>query len=789
MKSIWKKILVLVILPFLFIYIILLAFITYQVYQTQVSSVDRQLQNQAIYSETNLKNIFRSLEYSVQIAVSELEKINPDDPYARQIGENIISSRFQYSSVINVWLAFEPNAFDARDDFYTDEYPGAPSGRYFRFFTRDGNSFRIQENIEETVLYDRENSYWYNIPRETRTIFVDLGEYELLRNFGTGYISSLTIAAPVFRNNTVIGCVGLNAVLNEETLGGSIYPQMILALFFTDGRLAYSLDMENAGISLEDFGFGDTERIRNYMERNEPVFMYNLYSGISGSNTISYFYPVQINGEHVYIYTAIPVSEVLLSFIPVLLPIGFSLLASLVIFSLIVLYLSKGIAAPLKKLSIVSEAIVDGNLDQYIGVVNSDDEMGMISASLFRMAEQFRTSKLLQERYYDRYDIIMQIHYALFRSSGISEAFNAALVTVSEYYKVYKALLIFVIKGVPKIAAVYPVVKRDEGDIEFFAHNQVAELLNKKKILVMNSEAIKTAALSFIDYNTQSLCILPMRMNETLQGYIILEGKNQEVLIHDNKTLFFMGDAIKNILNSKIGWEEDLEIVEKYPPGILSSRQGAKSMEISALENTEDFLSRAKTIQNLNVEKGILLIGGEKEQYTELLKTAIKVISEDILKMRRSYIEDISAFAIEIHGMKAVLYNIGAEALGDEARQLEFAAKSDDTDYCKENYPLLEEKLRTLSRNLTALFPLQEQSLRPGSIGTLAETLKKVHAACENFDINAINTFMNSISSFNWDSEIIQKKILEIVNDMENLEYNEMSNKLTALMEMLKDKD
>ena len=90
---------------------------------------------------------------------------------------------------------------------------------------------------------------------------------------------------------------------------------------------------------------------------------------------------------------------------------------------------------------------------------------------------------------------------------------------------------------------------------------------------------------------------------------------------------------------------------------------------------------------------------------------------------------------------------------------------------------------------MAALFPQYERNLTSGSIEILIETLKKVHSACDDFDIGAINMLMKYISSFKWDSEIIHEKIQEIVIEMENLEYGEMSAKVNVLLEMLKDKD
>jgi len=484
-------------------------------------------------------------------------------------------------------------------------------------------------------------------------------------------------------------------------------------------------------------------------------------------------------------YTSLTENAVWHSIFLILLPIGISLLVSLIIFSLFFVYLSQRIAVPLKKLSETSNAIATGNLDMRIDIIRSRDEMGMISKSLVLMADQFRTSKLLQERYQDRIDIILKIHYAIFHSDSLNKTFNSVLTAISEYFDLLKATFVFAINESFRIVAVYPAVVQDKETGEFFAHNQVVQLLKDKKHLSMNYGTLKQAHLSFVDDNAKSLCIFSLRTDNTLRGYIIMEGKKPVSLIYNDTTLLFLRDIISYIMNFRVNWESDLiKDTENFSEFVSSFKQ-----EDLIITNTDAFLEKAKGIPNLNVEKGILLIGGEKEKYTKLLQVTIKVISDAITKMRSLYSEDLPALAIEVHGMKSALYTIGAETLGDEAQQIEFAAKSDDTSYCIENYPLFEEKLRTLARNLSSLFPQQERDVYKGNTADLKEILNKAKKACENFDITLANSLLGPLADFIWDNEIIQNNMQGIFSDMENLDYDGMNGKISLLIDTLKDSD
>ncbi|MDR2662484.1 MAG: HAMP domain-containing protein [Treponema sp.] len=778
-KSLWKRILFFVIIPFIVIYIGLSAFIMHQVYQAQIIKAGQELHKLALYNSVNLKNFYEVIELSAQIAAAELEKIDPESPTARDMGAHILAARFHKPQVINAWLAFEPNVFDGRDTLHTADYPGVPSGRYIRSLTRKGSFWEESHALIDER--DLENADRYRIARDTGLVFTDLGGRQLLGNYGGGVISRMGVVSPVFRNGRVIGCVGLDVELDEYTLGERIIPPAVSAIFLPDGRLGYSTRPENVGKGLETLGFSGGNRIRGAMDRKESVYLYNEYSGISGTRSFSYFYPVQINGRFLYICTSIPQQYVWLNTIQDIKPIGISLLASLVVFTVLLFFLSRTISTPLQKLITACEALASGNLDVRIDLSRSGDELGMITKSLSRMAEQFRTSKMLQRRYQTRIDIIMALHEALFRGSSLPEAFYGGLAVTAEYFGIYKAALIFIAGESPLIRAVYPSQKSGEEKGSFFSHNLVVNLLGNKKHLTMNYGALSAMQLPFVDFKTRALCILPLRTNNTLRGYIIMEGKEPEAFIHEDTTLIFLGQTISSILSCRTAWEQETAAEgdkidtppEKPDPGILPP------------ENAALFLEKAKAIQNLNIEQGLLLIGGEKEKYTELLRVTIKVITEGILTMRSLHRQNLPGFAIEVHGMKSALYSIGAEPLGDEARQLEFAAKSDDTAYCAENYPPFEEKLRALSRNLAALFPRQERSSRTGSGQELLELLEKALEACSNFDAAEADRILASLTELKWEDQNVADTLADIENDLENLEYDGAVNRISRLLETL----
>ncbi|MDR0587214.1 MAG: HAMP domain-containing protein [Treponema sp.] len=765
------------VIPFLVIYLAFSAVLIRQAYQSKIEETRQDLYNLGNYYRLNLNSFYEAAELSVLVSAAELEAIETTDPKSRGIGENVLIRRFHNPHVINAWLVFEPDAFDGRDALHTGDYPGAPSGRYIRSFNRQGNSWEVAEDIDESMLDDVSTGYWYTIPRDSGTIFTDLGGYDLLWDYGDDPVSSIGVVAPVFRDDRVIGCVGVDLEMNEKILGEQYFFNVDVdtAIFLFDGRLGYSLDTDNVGKTLEDLGFESASRIRKAMENRASLFLYNEWSGISGTKNFSYFCPLFVAGRFIYIYIAFPQNYVWRNVIPVLRPIVISVIASLILFSLLLLYLFRGISKPIQKLTLTSEAIASGDLDVRIEYKRSEDELGMITKSLSRIVEQFKVSKLLQRRNEDRFDIIMDIHYALFRGESLGAAFDATLKAVAEYFCVFKAALVFIPEESPRIVAVYPPSDSEEGDSGFFSHDQIVNLIGDKKHLTMNYGTMSSMKLSFVDFAAKSLCILPLRVKDLLKGYIIMEGREDESLVHDDTTLLFISDTLAYLLDSRINWAPETTGGSSVPA------ETAKAAFVQE-DNADTFLEKAKTIQYLNVDKGLFLLGGEKDQYTELLRITIKVIGEKIPVMRGLYAKNIAAFGIEVHGMKAALYNIGAESLGDRARQLEFAAKSGDNAYCREHYREFEEQLEILSQNIASLFPREERGSQPGNLAELETILGKILEACNVFDNSGAQVFLNQVNGLRWEDGQIEEALRKIGDDIENLEYEQAAEKIEELL-------
>lgn len=118
------------------------------------------------------------------------------------------------------------------------------------------------------------------------------------------------------------------------------------------------------------------------------------------------------------------------------------------------------------------------------------------------------------------------------------------------------------------------------------------------------------------------------------------------------------------------------------------------------MEMTKMIIDELRTVEELDVEQGILYCNGE-EGYLEILRA----YCED-WESNGTYIKDLfekkdwKNYTVAVHGLKSSLFSIGVNRIAELAKQLEFAGKENRIDYIEENHAGLMEAYETFFNEL-----------------------------------------------------------------------------------------
>jgi HPt (histidine-containing phosphotransfer) domain-containing protein/HAMP domain-containing protein len=681
-----------------------------------------------------------NVKMAVMSSANLIEKIDANQDNARLLASDVIQSMLINESIYNVWLVFEPQAFDGRDINHVDDYYGAPSGRFMRSYNMVDGEIVVAPDMEEDWIDDSEYAPWYTFPRDTGRLYIDVDNVDgNVWDYGLGGdpVYTLSIVMPIKRDGIVIGCVGADLVFEDikESIAG--HQRSTVAVFYSSGYIFYAPDNYYAEKHINDLQFRNIVQIQNTFTHNEPLFLSSEYCIFNDTQSFTFFQPVSIRGYEdasLFIYVSTPRSFLYES----LLPIFFVIIgASITVFALMVMlltYIVKKVSMPIQQLTLAAEAISQGNIDTEIGYLSSaNDEIGLLSQSLHRMVEQFRVHAIRIEQSQRETMMRFSIEAFIKDSDGdMEEAFDGLAGMFCEYFNVFKTTIMYINAG--KCAAFSKIdpnqtsipVTASTSFYNFAFIDKLEELLKGKRHVYMNASSIASKDVSFFEPYTNSACIIPLRneSNKSL-GFVILENSSVKMSLSESaeSIMMYVADILSN-------WMSDAKAMMNSETPKAQKQQLTIEEDDAITENndTDSVFDALNEIKELDVHSALEALGGLRDVYEQSARLTVRLMPDTISKMDKYMLRgDINGFRIEIHGLKSVLRNIGAVSLGNTAAQLEKAAIDNDINYCDTHYPPFKKALTAFLEKMQSA--LAQQTVAPKAEGNKSDLLAALAAA------------------------------------------------------------
>jgi HPt (histidine-containing phosphotransfer) domain-containing protein len=163
-------------------------------------------------------------------------------------------------------------------------------------------------------------------------------------------------------------------------------------------------------------------------------------------------------------------------------------------------------------------------------------------------------------------------------------------------------------------------------------------------------------------------------------------------------------------------------------------------------------------IPGIDIRKGLERFSGDEESYMEVLRS-YAVNTRPLLEQLKIINRDnISDYAIAVHGLKGSNRGICADELGNRAEALETAAKEGNLDFIKANNGIF---LEATGKMLDFLDNLIRQHIsntsKPKKERADPEMLKKLVAACGIYDMDGVDSAMAEIEAYEYtvDNELV----------------------------------
>ena len=260
---------------------------------------------------------------------------------------------------------------------------------------------------------------------------------------------------------------------------------------------------------------------------------------------------------------------------------------------------------------------------------------------------------------------------------------------------------------------------------------------------------------------------------------------------------FFIENGFNDFVSKPIDLRQLNDVLntfirDKQTPQVLKDAKRQKEERDTKTTQDEScpWVNKLKEIPNLDVGAALAAMNDMEDMYIDTVKLTVRLLPERIEKMDRYIVSDIKSFAVEVHGLKSVLKNIGSSALGSMAAGLERAATENDIGICNEGYPLFKEGLTELEAYLNeALKPEANAGSCEADTGNFAEAIlskiDEIKDAAELYDRDRGLELISPYAGTKLDGET-EKLLQSIIFAFEAFDCEEALNNIMKLEVLLK---
>ena len=143
---------------------------------------------------------------------------------------------------------------------------------------------------------------------------------------------------------------------------------------------------------------------------------------------------------------------------------------------------------------------------------------------------------------------------------------------------------------------------------------------------------------------------------------------------------------------------------------------------------------------------------GSVDAYLELLRMFYESVDEKAEELEEFWkAGDIEDYTIKIHALKSSARVIGAEALGEEAQQLENAGRNGDMDYIRKHQEAFLAKYRSLKAPLAKVFAVEQETCEDkpeADVELMKEVRGKIRAAAEEMDCDRLEEIFEEMQEY-----------------------------------------
>ena len=190
------------------------------------------------------------------------------------------------------------------------------------------------------------------------------------------------------------------------------------------------------------------------------------------------------------------------------------------------------------------------------------------------------------------------------------------------------------------------------------------------------------------------------------------------------------------------------DIIKKWIPK-EKHKKVSEEVNITDVNDVADVTEGLKMkIAGIDVEKGIVMTGGQVDNYLDILRTYYENSRKKLNELKDCLDKgDMESYRINVHALTGISGNIGANEISKDAEALELAAERGDLAFIQKNTPSFFAKLETLLDNIYPVI-MEDLDTQAVNMEMLKTDLIKLKIALTDYNLAKINEYANNLQKY-----------------------------------------
>ena len=182
-------------------------------------------------------------------------------------------------------------------------------------------------------------------------------------------------------------------------------------------------------------------------------------------------------------------------------------------------------------------------------------------------------------------------------------------------------------------------------------------------------------------------------------------------------------------------------------------------------------------IPGLDIAEGIKRFDGNEKVYLDVMRSYAAGVSSMLDKIETLNKDSLADYVIKVHGIKGISFDISAEQVAREAKNLEEAGKAGNFEFIELNHSAFMENARNLVSGIENMLKnMDANSEKPIKDKPDTNLLHQLADACKSSDIDIADKVMDELEKFKYEQD--NDLIAWLRNAIDMMQFEEIAEKL-----------